>query len=343
MENDLPEAIEKVDAFQIQNIMDRVLDQQRGERVNALISGSLAKASIAAYRGDWSRWLAWCFHFDPPLNPLPAKVDSILGYLAETKHALSTIRRTLLAVSKAHKMKEKADPTRSPEVIACLRGLTRERRNVGVKKASPIWQAQLKLIVDSLTFPPFLRDVRNRAMILLGWAGALRASEISGLNLMDLETDDHGLILNIRWSKTDQAGQGRIIGIPYAEDQKYCPVRAVFAWITVATLRQLDLFTHNENGALFREVAGSAALPTVGSRLSTRSITSLVKTLCAAAGLEGSYSAHSLRSGFCSAAAQGGASTWAIQAHTGHKSVRVLAGYVRRGNVFEDHPGKGLL
>jgi integrase len=175
--------------------------------------------------------------------------------------------------------------------------------------------------------PGSLLGTRDRALILLGYAGAMRRSELVGLDVADLEEADDGLVVLIRRSKTDQAGAGRRIGIPSGEHAGTCPVAAVRAWLEAARL---------EAGPLFRPVSRHGrVLPT---RLSGRAVAEVVKRSLRAAGRPaGRYAGHSLRAGFITQAAMAGVGERAIQDQSGHRSLAVLRRYIRDGTLFRDN------
>lgn len=167
----------------------------------------------------------------------------------------------------------------------------------------------------------------------MGFAGALRRSEIVALDVAHLKASDDGFVVTIAKSKTDQEAQGQAIAIPREAQSPYCPVQAVLDWMTVAAI---------EHGALFRPVTKGNHL--TQDRLTDQSVARIIKRLAARAGLIASqYAGHSLRSGFLTSAARARASIFKMQAQSRHKSLDVLSGYVRNQALFEDHAGKGLL
>jgi integrase len=177
-----------------------------------------------------------------------------------------------------------------------------------------------------------LKDVRDRALLLLGFAGGFRRSELVGLDVTDIETFRQGIIITLRHSKTDQDGAGRKIGIPHGRTQ-HCPVAAVTAWLARSAIAQ---------GAVFCAVTRYGHLQPV--RLSGDAVSEVIRERLAAIGInpEG-YSGHSLRAGFATSAAQAGVSTLKIRAQTGHTSDAMLSRYVRDGNLFTHNATAALL
>jgi integrase len=172
-----------------------------------------------------------------------------------------------------------------------------------------------------------LIGVRDRAMILLGFAGAFRRSELVGLNIEDCEFGKDGLTITLRRSKTDQDGEGRKIGIPYGSNPETCPVRTVQGWMEQATITI---------GPLFRSITRHGRLRP--GRLSGIDVARVVKKLAVRAGLDAAkYAGHSLRTGHATTAAIAGASERSIMNQTGHRSVQMVRRYIRDGSLFRDN------
>ncbi len=164
---------------------------------------------------------------------------------------------------------------------------------------------------------------RDRALLLLGFAGAFRRSELVGLNIGDVEFTDEGIVVHLRRSKTDQEGQGRKIGIPQLPHSDACPVRALRAWLDAAGI---------DSGPLFRPVAVGGRIQ--ADRLSDRAVALVVKRSLPAGREAGRFAGHSLRAGFVTSAACGGASVKAIMRQTGHRSLETVMRYMRDASLF---------
>ena len=176
--------------------------------------------------------------------------------------------------------------------------------------------------------PDNLLGLRNRAILLLGFAGAFRRSELAALDLADLQFSRDGLAVTLRRSKTDQDGEGRTVGIPYGSDPATCPVRTIQDWTAAASI---------SSGALFLQI-GPAGKTAAVDRLTDKSIALVVKRAAKLTGLDpAKFGGHSLRSGLATAAAQAGASERSIMAQTGHKSLPMVRRYIRSGNLFKDN------
>jgi len=301
---------------------------------------SLARADATkrAYRHDWQSWQFWAERRH--LVALPAAPGAIAAYLADQAdkgRSISTIARALTSISVAHKLARAGEPTRDPIVRETWAGICRAKGIAPLRQAAPLLPEDLVRICSVL--PHTAIGARDRAILLFGFASALRRQEIGRINVGDLTDRPEGLRLIVRRSKTDQEGKGRIVGIPFGVSD-LCPVAALRTWLEVAGIK---------SGAVFRRVLDSRRrqaelFPDLGDRLDGRAICLVVKKAAIAAGYDGSiYSGHSLRAGFCTAAAAAGATERAIARHTGHKSERVLRGYIREGGLFDDNACKGLL
>lgn len=228
-------------------------------------------------------------------NPLPATPDTVSRYvahLATEGKAVSTIRRHLSSISTAHKTADLPTPTTTALVKKTLDGIaTTHGTAPNAKKAATC--NDLVAMLEHV--PNTLIGIRDRALLLIGFAGALRRSELVGLNVEDIEVTDEGMILTIRRSKTDQEGQGQRIAIDYGINPATCPVRAYQAWIEASGIDSGAVFRHIDKGGHIRE------------RLSGYAVAFIVKKYAKEAGLDpDQYAGHSLRSGFATTAARNG-------------------------------------
>lgn len=280
-----------------------------------LLRASIAPASARALRGDLDQFAAWG-------GTLPATSALIARYIADHagQHAVATIQRRLASISKAHEMAGLHNPCRTEIVKATLRGLRRVK-GTAQRQAKPQLRDDLFLVLDALG--DSLRDQRDRALFLLGFAGGFRRSELVALNVADIQAVREGLVITIRRSKTDQEGAGLRIGIPHGRT-RHCPVRAVEGWLCIAGI---------DAGPVFRPITRHGVLAT--SRLTGDAVSILIRERIAAAGMapEG-FSGHSQRAGFATSAAQAGASGAKIRAQTGHASEAMLSRYIRNGDLF---------
>jgi integrase len=221
------------------------------------------------------------------------------------------------------------NPTRSELVRTTLRGIKRKRRCTQ-QQAKALLREDLLLVLD--TMGDDLKDIRDRALLLIGFAGALRRSELVALDVVDIVPVRRGIWLQLRRSKTDQDGRGDKIAIPYGRSRR-CPVLALDAWLTASGITE---------GAIFRPVDRHGHVH--GGRLSGEAVSIVVRERVAAAGLDPiGYSGHSLRAGFATSAAQAGVQVWRIKAQTRHASDAMLARYIREGELFRDNAAGALL
>lgn len=260
---------------------------------------------------------------------LPADTMTIaryITYLADMEQRkTSTIQRRLSAINQKHRQNGFIPiSTRDEPLHSVWEGIRRVKGTAQQGKA-PVTIDDMRAMVDSL--PVGLLGVRDRALLLVGFAGAFRRSELVGLNAEDMEFTRDGLIVHLRKSKTDQEGQGRKIGIPYGSNTDTCPVRAVQSWMDDG-----DIAT----GPLFRSVNRHGHIQQ--GRLSDKAVALVVKRCAKAVGLdEARYAGHSLRAGLATSAAIAGVSEHSIMAQTGHKSVGMVRRYIRDGNLFRNN------
>jgi integrase len=247
-----------------------------------------------------------------------------LTALAEGGRKASTITRRVSAISQAHQAAGHESPTKTAPVRAVLRGI---RRTLGVapQAKTPVLIEDLRLMVGAL--PEGLLGIRDRALLLIGFAGGFRRSELVSLNVGHVEFSKDGLRVTVAKSKTDQEGSGRKVGIPYGSHPETCPVRALRAWLEAARI---------ERGALFRPINRHGQIQ--NTRLSDKAVALIVKRYADAIGKDASdFAGHSLRAGLATAAAIGGATERAIMAQTGHRSSAMVRRYIREGSLFREN------
>jgi integrase len=283
--------------------------------VDELIHQSIAQSTRIAYDSDLRHFAAWG-------GTLPATPAMIASYIAAHAGvlAVATITRRIATLSKAHQVMGEQNPCQAALVKATLRGL-RRKQGTAQKQAKPLLKEELFAILDPVG--DSMKDVRDRALLLLGFAGGFRRSELVGLDFADIAIVRQGLIVTLQRSKTDQEGAGRKIGIPHGRTQ-HCPVAAVTAWLARSAITQ---------GAMFCPVTRYGHLQP--ARLSGDAVSEVIRERLSAIGMnpEG-YSGHSLRAGFATSAAQAGVSTLKIRQQTGHASDAMLSRYVRDGELF---------
>lgn len=289
-------------------------------------AGADSENTKRAYIADWKHFLSWCKTRNK--CPLPANSDDLSTYLRfcaqELSLKMSTVSRRVAAISEAHKRNGHPTPTEEWVVRNTMKRLRRELGSPARGK-EPVLVEDIKKMIKLC--PPTLTGLRDKAILLIGFAGALRRSDLCNLDLEDISKADEGIVLMIRRGKTDQKREGRKIGIPFGKDKKTCPIQALVDWIDAAQI---------ESGPLFRAVTkynrpGSA-------RLTDQYVALTVKKYCKLLGKRVPlFSGHSLRAGFATSAAMAGASERSIQKQTGHASVNILRRYIREAEMFREN------
>jgi site-specific recombinase XerD len=291
---------------------------------------SKAKATQEAYGSDFRIFESWCR--SRGLSALPATAESLCAFLADQatlgKRA-STLGRRLAAVRYFHRAAGYETPTSDEKVKTVLSGI---RRTIG---AAPVRKraATADIVIAMSPTATSLRALRNRAIILLGFAGAFRRSELVALNVEDLEESPEGMLVTLRRSKTDQEGLGRRVAIPRGEIA--CPVAALRAWLDAAGITE---------GAVFVRIFNRRAQRVTNRRLAPRNVASIVKAGALKLGFDpATFGGHSLRAGFVTSAVKRGANLIKITDVTGHRSLEMLKSYSRDAEAFVGHAGAGLL
>lgn len=315
----------------------------------------------AAYAADWAHFRAWCD--GNGRRAMPADPDTVIAYLAAfgATLAVSTLTRRLTTIGLAHRAAghEPPVPSHSPAVREVWSGLRRTHGTARNPKDA-LWTDHLARLLAAIDTQAaagqaasgtpagraaVLLGARDRALLLLGFAGALRRSELVALDLADLTDTPQGLTLRIRGSKTDQERAGTDIGIPFGHRSETCPVIAVVAWrdtLAAALTQPLEAVS----GPLLRPIDRHGRLGRPGNpqaRLSAPAVRLVVRRRAAAAGLDPDrFAAHSLRSGFATQAAANGAQERLVMEHGRWRSITVARGYIRRGSLFNDNPAGRL-
>lgn len=293
-------------------------------RANEYIADSVADNTKRGYSSDFHQFTIWCQ--SNSISPLPASPECVASYfsaMADDGKKPSTIDRARAAIKMAHETAGASDPTGHRSVKQTLKGI---RRKLGVAqdKKAPILANDIKAMVSTL--PNNTIGLRDRALILIGFAGAFRRSEVAGLTVTDIQSTSEGIKIFLSRSKTDQEGGGRYVGITRGSNPDTCPVRALQSWIDAAGIT---------SGAIFRRVDRHG---NIKEAITPQSVALVVKRAAAAAGLDPAvYSGHSLRAGLVTQAAINGATESNIMRQTGHKSSDTVKGYIRIANLFKDN------
>jgi site-specific recombinase XerD len=294
------------------------------DRAREFARHSKAENTLRGYRADWRDFCGWCER--NAQRPLPASPEVVAAYIAECAGRLKvgSIQRRLNAIAEAHKAVGADSPTAAGIVRNTLKGIKRTLGTAAVQKA-PALTADIRAMVESTDAG--LIGARDRAIVLLGFAGAFRRAEVVGLDVADLAFGRDGLTVTLRRSKTDQDGQGRNVGIPYGSNPETCPVRTLQEWLERAGV--ID-------GPVFRALNRHGHVQP--GRLSPGDVARVVKKLAQRAGLDpAKYAGHSLRAGHATSAAASGASERSIMNQTGHRSVQMVRRYIREGSLFREN------
>jgi integrase len=292
-----------------------------------LMQARKAPNTERAYAHSWQQFERWCKEAGRPAMPATSETVSLfVAWCLEQSYRLYTIRLRLTAIAAMHKQARHASPV-SPEVRQLVQAAARlKAEEPGGKTA--LTPQQLRRICDRLD-PAVPRDVRDRAILLLGFASGWRRSELAALRLADIRFEPKkGLVLKLRRSKTDQEGRGRTVGIHFGKRKETCPVRSLEAWLQVRG---------EWRGPLFTRLTKSGDVMHVG--LAGESFLDIVKRCLELIGVDPTdYGAHSLRSGMITASAEAGADAAAIMSRTGHRSLQTLIGYIRPAQAFHSNP-----
>ena len=306
---------------------EQLLSGNENERlptsIRRYVSAAVSDNTRRAYQGDLADFMKWG-------GCVPCLPEVLAAYIADraVTHSTHTITRRVVGISRAHASQGLSDPAKNDLVRTVLRGV-RKTHGKPQRQAAPLLKQDL---LGLLPYMQGTKGVRDRALLLLGFAAALRRSELVALNVQDLDFVAEGLVVHQRRSKTDQEGVGRKIAVPYGRTSA-CPVKALRGWLEHA---------HIESGAVFRSVSKSQVVAI--DRLTGPSVSLVLKGYAQKAGLPvASISGHSLRSGLVTSAAQVGVAAYKIQEQTGHKSAEMVARYIRDANLFENNAVSLLL
>jgi site-specific recombinase XerD len=301
-----------------------------------LVANRRAANTRRAYESDFAHFADWCSTMG--LSPLPATPEAVFLYLSAlvaddnaARYAISTLDRRLAAITYVHETQgHPASPAKHVRVRELMAGI---RRTYGrpQDKRDPLTTAQLKAMVDRLDVTT-RRGLRDRALLLVGYAGAFRRSELAPLQVGQLRRRGDGYVVSLVRTKDDQEGHGREVGIPAFPRSALCPVAALDAWLTEAAIT---------TGPVFRKVT---RYDTVTDRpLSPSTVAMIVKRAANLAGIPPNQLAgHSLRAGHATTAAENGAADRVIMRQTGHRSVETLEGYIRSGNLLRENSARYL-
>ena len=291
-----------------------------------------APATLRAYAADLANFKGWCEAHG--FEPMPANPETVGAYLsaAGLGYALPTLRRRVAAIARAHRIAKHPLDTRHPAIRETLRGIARAHGQPP-RRSAALTTDEIRRLVE--VCGDDLAGLRDRALLLIGFAGALRRSELVGLDVAHVRTTPAGLRLMLPRSKTDAAGEGAEIGITRGSQAETCPVRAFRAWLRAAEI---------SDGPVFRRVTQWG---TVGKkRLHPDAVRTILARRAGAAGIKGTLlepvTPHGMRAGFVTTAYRNGVPDEEIMGHTRHRSLTTMRSYVRRAKLGTASPSGRL-
>jgi len=279
------------------------------------LKSSKASNTLRAYKADYKDFAGFCYKHGFKSMPSEPKVISLyLTHLSQTSK-FSTLKRRLASISVIHKISGHYIDIKNPIITENLMGIKRAK-GTHQKAKKPILINDLKALINAIDKET--KDIvrlKNRALILIGFAGGFRRSELVEINFQDIDFVTEGLKIFVKRSKTDQSGEGMTKGIPYFSNQNYCPVISLKKWLEKSNIKEGKIFN-----------------------ISDKTVSLIIKKYISVAGLDpNKYSGHSLRSGFATSTAELGAEERSIMAMTGHKTTQMVRRYIQEANLFKNN------
>jgi len=280
------------------------------------LKNSKSANTLRAYQADFKDFSAFCAKNGLSSMPTEPKILSLyLTHLSATSK-FSTLKRRIASISVIHKMKGHYLDTKHPLIMENLHGIKRVKGS-NQKSKKPILINELKLIINAIdeANQSENKKIRDKALILIGFSGGFRRSELVNIEHGDIEFVNEGVKIFIKRSKTDQSGEGMIKAIPYFDNKSFCPVLSLKDWIN---------YSETNSGKIFD--------------ISDKSVALIIKKYISLSGLDPNrYSGHSLRSGFATSTAESGAEERNIMAMTGHKTTQMVRRYIQEANLFKNN------
>ena len=276
------------------------------------LKNSKANNTLRAYQSDFRDFSAFCVKNGFSSLPTQPKIVALYITHLSKSSKFSTLKRRIASISVLHKIKGHYLDTKHPIIMENLHGI---KRTLGTRQKAkkPILINELKLIIKVID----KENIRDKALILIGFSGGFRRSELVNIHYDDIEFVTEGVKILIKRSKTDQTGEGSVKAIPYFDNQEFCPVVALKNYVS-------KKFSNTNEGKIFN--------------ISDKSVALIIKRYASKAGLDSSkYAGHSLRSGFATTAAEFGAEERNIMAMTGHKTTQMVRRYIQEANLFKNN------
>jgi site-specific recombinase XerD len=280
------------------------------------LRNSKSKNTLRAYQSDYNDFLEFCSKNGFQSMPTQPKILALYITHLSSYSKYSTLKRRLASISVIHKAKGHYIDTKHPIVMENLMGIKRTNGS-NQKGKKPLLINDLKIIIKAIDKlkEKDSRKIRDKALLLIGFSGGFRRSELVDIEYEDIEFVSEGVKIFVKRSKTDQSGEGMTKAIPYFDNKDFCPVIALKNWIEITALR---------NGKIFN--------------ISDKNVALLIKKYANYAGLDShKYAGHSLRSGFATSTAESGAEERSIMAMTGHKSTEMVRRYIKEANLFKNN------
>tara|TARA_B100000686_G_C16705699_1_gene926120 strand:- start:224 stop:1138 length:915 start_codon:yes stop_codon:yes gene_type:complete len=279
------------------------------------LKSSKAANTLRAYKADFRDFTLFCQQNG--LNSMPSEPKIITLYLTHLSKSskFSTLKRRLASISVIHKLNGHYLDTKHPIITENLLGIRRVKGTYQ-KAKKPILINDLKLIVNAINQDNNpKKKIEKKALLLVGFAGGFRRSELVSVEYQDMEFVNEGVKIFVKRSKTDQSGEGMTKGIPYFSNPEYCPVVSLKNWMKESGIKSGKVFD-----------------------MSDKNVALIIKKYTALAGLDkNKYSGHSLRSGFATSTAELGAEERSIMAMTGHKTTQMVRRYIKEANLFKNN------
>ena len=296
--------------------MNNLVNEVKSLEIETLknLKNSKAENTLRAYQSDFRDFSSFCAKNGFSSMPSQPKIIALYITHMSKSSKFSTLKRRIASISVIHKLKGHYLDTKHPIIMENLHGI---KRTLGSRQKAkkPLLINDLKLLIQVITEEK--TKLRDKALILIGFAGGFRRSELVNIMHEDVEFVDEGVKILIKRSKTDQSGEGIVKAIPYFDNKEYCPVIALKNYINYK-------FDNKIEGKVFE--------------ISDKSVALIIKRYALKAGLDSSkYAGHSLRSGFATSAAEFGAEERNIMAMTGHKTTQMVRRYIQEANLFKNN------
>jgi len=298
--------------------MNELITDLKSIALETLNNLKLSKASntIRAYKSDFKDFVGFCVKNGFKSLPAEPKIVSLYLTYLSSSCKMSTLKRRIASISVVHRLKGYYIDTKHPIIIENLMGIKRKKGSYQ-KSKKPILINELKEIIKSIDKinKSDERKARDKAIILIGFAGGFRRSELVSIDYNDIEFVNEGVKIFIKRSKTDQSGEGMIKALPYFKNKEFCPVIFLKKWLEISKIK---------SGLIFN--------------ISDKSVALLIKKYISFAGFDSNkYSGHSLRSGFATVSAESGADERSIMTMTGHKTTQMVRRYIQEANLFKNN------